>query len=121
MKIRSPLIRRSAQEIIASLPSIIAIDGEHCRHNTGQDVIVVKPGETGYYAPPYAAGKTLAEVDAIHARIFNARKPTDAEREAASIGSMMGWEVPGADPQNYQPESDPVAMIGRGPIVLQID
>jgi hypothetical protein len=102
------MTKRTAQEVICSLPSIIAIDGEHCRHNIPDlaadrpAVIVVKPGEIGYYSPPYAIGKTIEEVDALHERVFNARKPTDAEREAAAIGSMCGWEVPGADPLYYE-------------------
>lgn len=108
MKIKNPWVRRSAQEVIASLPSVIAIDGEHCRHNIeGLDpdkpaVIVVKPGESGYWAPPYALGKSLDEVDDLHWRVFHARRPSKAEREAAEIGSMMGWGVPGADPLNYE-------------------
>lgn len=102
MKIRQPLIRRSVQQVIAGFPAHVAIDGEHCLHNNPRHaVIVTKPGEVGYYAPAYAAGRTLAEVDEIHARVFGDRAPTDAEREAAMIGSMMGWEVPGADPENY--------------------
>jgi hypothetical protein len=108
MKIRNQLLNRSAQEVICSLPSLIAIDGEHCRHNIvglpkdAPAVIIVKPGERGYYAPPYAIGKSLDEVDALHERVFDARKPSEAEREAASIGSMVGWGVPGADPLNYE-------------------
>lgn len=61
----------------------------------------MKPGEIGYYSPPYSFGKTLAQVDVIHLDVFGARSPSDAEREAAAIGSMMGWDAPGADPQNY--------------------
>lgn len=92
------LIIRSAQEIITDLPSHIAINGEHC----GKPVIVVQPGSIGYWAPLYAEGKSLDQVDELHERVFGARKPTDAEREAAAIGSMMGWDVPGADPLNYR-------------------
>lgn len=110
MKLRSPLLQRSAQEIIGNLPSHIAIDGAHCRHNHPEhSVIVVQPGVIGYWAPPYAAGKSLDEVDAIHERVFHARKPSQAEREAASIGSMMGWEIPGADPENYVEEASDAA------------
>lgn len=103
MKLRQPLLQRSAQEIIAEFPSIIAIPAGHVKHNHPEhSVIAVKPGEVGYWAPPYAAGKSLAEVDAIHQRVFDARKPTEAERQAASIGSIAGWSVPGADPLNYE-------------------
>lgn len=105
MKLRSPLLQRSAQEIIAAFPSHVAIPGDHVKHShPDHEVILVKPGEKGYWAPPYLAGKSLDEADAIHERVFKARKPTEAEREAASIGSMIGWGVPGADPENYVKE-----------------
>jgi hypothetical protein len=103
MKLRQPLLNRSAQDIIASFPPIIAIEGEQFGPHMPA-ILVVKPGETGYYAPPYAHGKTLAEVDALHLRVFKAEEPTPAQREAASIGSIMGWNVPGADPENYESE-----------------
>ena len=98
MKIRDKLVRRSAQEIIADFPPMVAIDGEQF----GMDgVIVVKPGEVGYYRSQYVIGKSLEEVDALHGRVFGIRAPSDAEREAAAIGSIAGWGVPGADPMNY--------------------
>lgn len=98
------LVKRTAQEIIASFPGWVAVDlrGLHCRTAFGY----VVPGEPGYYGfnghkPDETA---LTELDAILIRKGLAtRPPTDAERKAARVGSMFGWGVPGADPLNNGP------------------
>ena len=54
--------------------------------------IMIRRGVSGYYPAP----RTL-DVDGYNAR----RGITAAQREAMEIGSMFGWEVPGADPDNH--------------------
>jgi hypothetical protein len=99
------LIRRPAREIIASFPGDVAVDLSklHCETRFG----IVSPGEPGYqplYISPSAIERgaiDLAFLDESLIRQGRAtRAPTDAEREAALIGSLAGWHVPGADPLN---------------------
>ena len=54
--------------------------------------IIIKRGVMGYYpAPP-----------SLDVERYNARHGvTAAQREAMEVGSMFGWEVPGADPDRY--------------------
>lgn len=94
------IIRRSAQEIIAAYPSHVGLDAAYLHIQAPNGLIIVQPGETGYWPAP-AAIKTLDELDAMLERVFNARRPTAAERLGAQIGSLIGWEVPGADPLNH--------------------
>ena len=54
--------------------------------------IIIRRGVMGYYpAPP------KLNVDRFNIR----HNVTTAQREAMEIGSMFGWEVPGADPDNH--------------------
>ena len=92
-----PLIHRPVQEICASFPSHIAIDGGPLAID---GFFYVQPGAKGYW-PLHPSISSLEAADALLARTFGARQPTEAEREAASIGSMFGWDVPGADPLNH--------------------
>jgi hypothetical protein len=54
-------------------------------------VIAVKRGESGYY--PIYTHLTADEL--------NKGKVTPPQREAMLIGSMFGWDVPGANPDHY--------------------
>jgi hypothetical protein len=103
MRTRDPLLRRSAQEIIASFPSHIAIDGRAFGPHM-PPILIVQPGEVGYWPANPRLGDTLDAVQHRLCDIFGTRLATPAEREAASIGSLMGWGVPGADPQNHVEE-----------------
>jgi hypothetical protein len=97
------LIQRSAQQIIAGFPSHIAIAGDQF----GLDgILIVQPGVKGYWP---SKTKTLAEADDQLLRVFGARAPTEAEREAAAIGSLVGWDVPGADPLNHPIKDETLA------------
>lgn len=103
MKTRDPLLRRTAQEIIASFPSHIAIDGTTFGSHM-PPILIVQPGETGYWPANPRLGATLDAVQHRLCDIFGTRLATPAERQAAAMGSLMGWSVPGADPLNYLPE-----------------
>lgn len=92
---------KTVQERIASFPRRIVVDlaGFACATRWG----VVDPGDRGYQ-PLYLRnpdGWTLEELDKLNQHVNGARPPTPAEREAALIGSMFGWDCPGADPESY--------------------
>jgi hypothetical protein len=54
---------------------------------------LIRRGETGYYPWPY---RTEADVDRFNER----HNVTPAQKEAMKVGSMFGFDVPGADPLN---------------------
>jgi hypothetical protein len=62
------------------------------------ELIIIRRGEDGYYpmkdGPYYTDKETVSE---MNAKIG----VTPAQAEAMSMGSMFGWNTPGADPDNY--------------------
>ena len=67
------------------------------------DLIIIKRGETGYYpstwnTPDRAENKRLADYNNAQLGV------TAAQRRAMEIGSMAGWDVPGADPAYNEAE-----------------
>lgn len=66
----------------------------YARNNVSGEVIIIKNGESGYYPLDY---KELRSVDELNKGLG----VTKAQAEAMSVGSMFGWDVPGADPNNY--------------------
>lgn len=76
------------------LPEVAFIDnpveqGGGRRYGTDAQVLKVKRGESGFY-PVY----TRISADDLNEQ----HGVTPAQREAMLIGSMMGWTVPGANP-----------------------
>jgi hypothetical protein len=69
----------------------------------GKRIGIVKRGETGYYQTDYdncvTASNEIAKqaVDELNARL----KVTKAQALAMEAGSMFGWHVPGANPDNW--------------------
>ena len=67
---------------------------------TGSKYAVVDIGETGYRPLTGRNECTIHEIDSM---LLNAghisRLPTEEEREAAYIGSVFGWDVPGSNPE----------------------
>lgn len=65
---------------------------------------IVSPGETGYQ--PLFVDPESTSLDKLDEALIkngrSSRKPSDAERKAALVGSMFGWNVPGADPRTYE-------------------
>ena len=78
--------------------------------STGQ-IICIKRGETGYYP---AAGSSLdKEANIEAADSYNERLGvTPAQRQAMEVGSMFGWDVPGADPASYELKQEEQQMGG---------
>ena len=67
---------------------------------TGQ-LICIRRGESGYYPSEWETGdkeRNVEEADRLNEKLG----VTPAQRLAMEIGSMAGWDVPGADPKNYE-------------------
>lgn len=63
-------------------------------------VVILKRGETGYYKTdiPYSTKEEARELVGEYNRKLGVTK---AQEEAMRAGSMFGFQVPGADPKNY--------------------
>jgi hypothetical protein len=67
---------------------------------TTDEVILIKRGEKGYY--PYLDGAVKGKD--VAKELNNRIGVTPAQAEAMMVGSMFGWDVPGADPDMYDEE-----------------
>ena len=67
---------------------------------TGQ-LIGIKRGESGYYLSDWNTEDRVRNQE-LADESNRALGVTDAQRQAMEIGSMFGWEVPGADPAAYE-------------------
>lgn len=70
-------------------------------HPTDQSLVLLKAGETGYWPTEgYTLGpfKTWDEVADV---LNDQRGVSKAQRAAMEAGSVFGFDVPGADPANY--------------------
>lgn len=71
--------------------SVLPITGE---------LIIIKIGEVGYYRTDYSTNSKEENIELKD--YFNERCGiTKVEEECMKVGSMFGWHVPGADPNNY--------------------
>ena len=78
--------------------------------STGEMIIITK-GKKGYI-PTGASGENMTPREAVDA----ANKTigvTKAQEAAMVAGSMFGWQVPGADPKNYDEQGLPVRPKAR--------
>ena len=79
-----------------------------------EQIIIIKRGEDGYYPFRRAASAEVAE--AFVKRTNETLGVTPAQREAMVSGSMFGWHVPAADPDNYDAEGKPLTQRRRDQI-----
>ena len=74
-----------------------------CYVNTyTQGIGIVKKGEDGFYKTDLAEtnGVSGKEADKLVDELNDRLGVTKAQAQAMHIGSMFGWDVPGADPEN---------------------
>lgn len=78
-----------------------------------KDVIIIRRNEMGYYKTDIP---TASKEDArAIVNLYNARLGVSkAQEEAMKTGSMFGWDVPGADPGNYDRYDKPMKPKDRG-------
>lgn len=71
-------------------------------------VVILKRGETGYYKAdiPYSTKDDAQEFVGEYNRKLGVTK---AQEEAMRAGSMFGFQVPGADPKNYDENGQAIA------------
>lgn len=83
-----------------------------------KEIIRIKAGEMGYYpvvqpSPDMIDGNPDAFVDKLNTE----DGVTKAQRQAMQVGSMFGWHVPAANPENYNADGsfrkDRVAKVER--------
>jgi len=78
---------------------------------TNDHLIMIKAGESGYYRLPQDFPKRECAINNLSmdqlAEAWNKEMGvTPAQREAMEIGSMFGWEVPGANPDIYNKQEE---------------
>ena len=75
-------------------------------HEGTGELIVIQRGEVGYYRTDYSTEDKEQNVElADH---LNEKLGVDMwQRQAMEVGSICGWDVPGADPAKYLEDYDP--------------
>lgn len=73
---------------------------------TSGDLICIKRGETGYYPSEWNTGDKERNVE-LADELNEQLGVTMWQRKAMEIGSMCGWDVPGADPSKYLEDHTP--------------
>lgn len=70
-------------------------------NSPGERIGIIKRGESGYYAVDFDSPTATESIVRDVVRQLNSKMGvTPAQELAMSIGSMCGWDVPGADPDN---------------------
>ena len=87
---------RFSPKIAAGLPELCF----STLQTTGQ-LICIKRGESGYYPSEWDTEDKERNVE-LEDELNEKLGVTPAQRQAMEIGSMAGWDVPGADPKNYE-------------------
>ena len=73
--------------------------------STGQ-LICIKRGESGYYPSKWDTGDKERNVE-LADELNENLGVSPVQRQAMEVGSMAGWDVPGADPAKYQEDFQP--------------
>jgi len=69
------------------------------------DLICIRRGETGYYPSDWDTGDKEQNVE-LADKMNEKLGVSPIQRQAMEVGSMCGWDVPGADPAKYQEDYD---------------
>lgn len=70
------------------------------------DLICIKRGETGYFPSEWDTGDKERNVE-LADQLNEELGVTMWQRKAMEVGSMCGWDVPGADPAKYLEDYNP--------------
>lgn len=90
------LNQEQQEEIFTRLPELC-----YSVLNTTNEIIVVKRGETGYYRTDYEPAKDRKAAEEWCDLLNEQLGVTKPQRKAMEVGSMWGWDVPGANPDCY--------------------
>lgn len=71
---------------------------------TTGDLICIKRGESGYYPSDWNTGDKERNVELAN-ELNEQLGVTMWQQRAMEVGSMIGWDVPGADPRCYEQDS----------------
>ena len=71
------------------------------------EIIIIKKGESGYYRTD-KYGHDRAEALAIVDECNEIGGVSKAQAAAMLAGSMFGWDIPAADPKNYDEQGKPI-------------
>lgn len=66
------------------------------------EIGLIKYGETGYYRTDYEPLQTVEDNERFVKWLNDGLALTDNEIYAMEIGSMFGWDAPGANPDFYK-------------------
>lgn len=67
--------------------------------STGE-IVILKQGESGYFRTDIAVRNKEEALEFVEE--YNSKLGVSkSQAQAMSVGSMFGWDVPGADPSNY--------------------
>lgn len=96
---------------------------DHCFSvlaSTGE-LILLKRGESGYYHSTWSTD-SREENERLADEGNERMNVTTAQRRAMEVGSMFGWDVPGADPREYEDsreqfEPEPQDPEDSGPVM----
>ena len=98
-------MKESSSKVIPLRPSL----PEKCYAvlPSSDEIIIVKKGESGYYHTD-KYGHDRAEALVIVDECNESGGVSKAQAAAMLAGSMFGWEVPAADPKNYDEQGQPI-------------
>lgn len=75
-------------------------------------IAIIVEGECGYYNTNLIKSnhiKTGAEAEALVDELNRTLGLTNGDVKAFEVGSMFGWDVPGAKPENWNKDGTPVS------------
>ena len=94
-------------EAEASRPEWRRAAGDMLLHSqVHRDLICIRRGESGYYPSDWDTGDKEQNVE-LADKMNEKLGVSPIQRQAMEVGSMCGWDVPGADPAKYEEDYRP--------------